>query len=76
MRNRTFLSRSFSALALAFAAQAKPAGAVDTVFKMIGPDHKIVVDAFEDRLVAGVNCYVSRAKTCGIKGALGRARNA
>ena len=41
-------------------------GAVDTVFKFIGPDHKIVVDAYDDPKVAGVTCYVSRAKTGGI----------
>ncbi|RYY95587.1 MAG: hypothetical protein EOO24_22610, partial [Comamonadaceae bacterium] len=47
----------------------------DTVFKFIGPDHKIVVDAFDDPKVAGVTCYVSRAKTGGIKGALGLAED-
>jgi CreA protein len=56
-------------------AQAEPIGAVDTVFKFIGPDHKIVVDAYDDPKVAGVTCYVSRAKTGGIKGALGLAED-
>jgi CreA protein len=50
-------------------------GAVDTVFKFIGPDHKIVVDAYDDPKVVGVTCYVSRAKTGGIKGALGLAED-
>ncbi len=50
-------------------------GSVDTVFKWIGPDHKIVVDAYDDPKVAGVTCYVSRAKTGGIKGALGVAED-
>jgi CreA protein len=53
----------------------EPIGEVDTVFKFIGPDHKIVVDAFDDPKVAGVTCYVSRAKTGGIKGALGLAED-
>jgi CreA protein len=48
---------------------------VDTVFKFIGPDHKIVVDAYDDPLVQGVTCYVSRAKTGGIKGGLGLAED-
>ena len=39
--------------------------------QVIGPDHKIVVDAHDDPKVAGVTCYVSRAKTGGIKGGLG-----
>lgn len=57
------------------AAQAEPIGEVDTVFKFIGPDHKIVVDAYDDPKVRGVTCYVSRAKTGGIKGALGVAED-
>ena len=55
--------------------QAEPVGEVDTVFKFIGPDHKIVVDAHDDPKVSGVTCYVSRAKTGGIKGALGVAED-
>ena len=54
---------------------ADPVGEVDTVFKLIGPDHKIVVDAHDDPKVAGVTCYVSRAKTGGIKGAVGLAED-
>jgi CreA protein len=50
-------------------------GEVDTVFKWIGPDHKIVVDAYDDPRVGGVACYVSRAKTGGIKGGLGLAED-
>ncbi len=55
--------------------RAETIGEVDTVFKLIGPDHKIVVDAYDDPKVAGVTCYVSRAKTGGIKGALGLAED-
>ena len=50
-------------------------GEVDTVFKLIGPDHKIVVEAYDDPRVEGVTCYVSRARTGGIKGALGLAED-
>lgn len=50
-------------------------GEVDTVFKLIGPDHKIVVEAYDDPGVQGVTCYVSRARTGGIKGALGVAED-
>jgi len=57
------------------AAQAESIGAVDTKFILIGPDHKIVVDAYDDPAVNGVTCYVSRAKTGGIKGALGLAED-
>ena len=54
---------------------AEPIGEVDTVFKLIGPDHKIVVEAYDDPKVSGVTCYLSRARTGGIKGALGLAED-
>ena len=56
-------------------ASAEEIGHVDTVFKWIGPDHKIVVEAFDDPLVQGISCYVSRAKTGGLKGAFGLAED-
>lgn len=62
-------------LPLVACSRADPVGEVDTVFKWIGPDHKIVVDAYDDPAVAGVTCYVSRAKTGGIKGGLGLAED-
>lgn len=62
-------------LGLAASASAEQIGEVDTVFKWIGPDHKIVVDAHDDPRVAGVTCYVARAKTGGIKGAVGLAED-
>ena len=65
----------FSLVLAAGLAQAEPIGEVDTVFKLIGPDHKIVVDAYDDPKVSGITCYVSRAKTGGIKGAIGIAED-
>lgn len=56
-------------------ARAEQIGSVDTVFKLLGPDHKIVVEAFDDPDVANVTCYLSRAKTGGIKGGLGLAED-
>ena len=56
-------------------AGAEQVGEVDTVFKLIGPDHKIVVEAYDDPKVNGVTCYVSRAKTGGVSGALGLAED-
>lgn len=64
-----------AALLAAGTVSAEPVGEVDTVFKLIGPDHKIVVDAYDDPGVKGVTCYVSRAKTGGIKGGLGLAED-
>ena len=71
------MKKSLTWLALLAAAcvRAEPIGEVDTVFKWIGPDHKIVVEAYDDPGVTGVTCYVSRAKTGGIKGGLGLAED-
>ena len=56
-------------------ALAEEVGSVDTVFKIFGPDHKIVVEAFDDPDVENVTCYLSRSKTGGIKGGLGLAED-
>ena len=41
----------------------------------VGPDHKILVEVFDDPQRVGVSCYLSRAKTGGIKGAIGLAED-
>ena len=56
-------------------AGAQQIGEVSTVFKLLSPNDKIVVDAYDDPKVGGVTCYVSRAKTGGYKGALGLAED-
>ena len=71
MKHLTVLALLFWCLS----AHAQRIGEVDTVFKLIGPDHKIVVDAYDDPDVKGVTCYVSRARTGGIKGGLGLAED-
>ncbi len=74
MKNK-ILGALLLSLALAGIAQAEQVGSVDTVFKFFGPDHKIVVEAFDDPDVKNVTCYLSRAKTGGIKGGLGLAED-
>ena len=61
--------------ALAFTASAEEIGDVSTVFKLLGANHKIVVEAFDDPDVPGVACHISRAKTGGMKGAVGLAED-
>ena len=56
-------------------ARAEQVGEVSTVFKLLSPNDKIVVDAHDDPKVSGVTCYVSRARTGGYKGALGLAED-
>lgn len=55
--------------------QSETVGSVDTAFKLLGANHKIVVEAFDDKKVQGVSCHLSRAKTGGIKGSLGLAED-
>ena len=60
---------------LASPVAAEQVGEVDTAFKLLGRNHKIVVEAFDDPEVSGVSCFVSRAKTGGISGSLGLAED-
>jgi CreA protein len=50
-------------------------GAVNTEFKLIGPDHKIIVESYDDPKVDGITVFVSESQTGGIKGALGVAED-
>ncbi|MDU9413350.1 CreA family protein [Pseudomonas sp. zfem005] len=62
-------------LCMPLLAAAEEIGSVSTVFKWVGPNDKIVVEAFDDPKVDGVTCYLSRAKTGGVKGGLGLAED-
>ncbi len=70
--SRLLLTLAFVSPALV---QAETVGHVDTAFKLIGRNHQVVVEAFDDPKVKGVACYVSRARTGGIKGTLGLAED-
>ena len=63
------------ALLLAVPTQAEEIGSVGYRFKWLGPNDKIVVEAFDDPDIAGITCYISRARTGGIKGAFGLAED-
>ena len=52
-------------------AHAEEIGSVDTAKTMIGPNHRIAVEAFDDPKVAGVACHLSRAITGGAGAAIG-----
>jgi CreA protein len=66
-----------SLLCLAFSTTilAEKIGSVDTDFRFIGPDNKIEIESFDDEDVSGVTCYISRATTGGVKGAVGIAED-
>lgn len=73
MKNKTFIGLLL--LACGAPVLADMIGSVDTEFKLVGPDNKIVIEAFDDPDVAGVTCYISRAKTGGVSGAVGVAED-
>lgn len=72
---RPIVSALLGATLVAVSAHADDIGSVDTAFKLLGPNHKIVIEAFDDPKVEGAVCYVSSAKTGGIKGGLGLAED-
>lgn len=74
MKILAFAAAAIAALATVRAG-AEEIGSVSTVFKMLGPNDKIVIEAFDDPKVAGVTCYLSRAKKGGISGGLGVAED-
>ena len=55
-------------------AHGEEVASVNTNFRLTGSD-RVVVEAYDDPLVGGVTCYVSRARTGGIKGSLGLAED-
>ncbi|MFL6643620.1 MAG: CreA family protein [Paraburkholderia fungorum] len=55
-------------------AHSEEVGSVNTNFRVTGSD-RVVVEAYDDPLVQGVTCYVSRARTGGVKGTLGIAED-
>lgn len=76
MPSRLSLSLAGAVLCLAgMAVRAETVGEVSTVWKLIGPNHKVVVEAYDDPKVEGITCYVSRAKTGGLSGAVGLAED-
>jgi CreA protein len=64
-----------SLLASTWCVRAEVIGSVSTKFKWVGPNDKIVVEVFQDEDIPGVACYLSRAKTGGISGAVGVAED-
>ena len=62
-------------LPIVSSALAEELGSVSTAFKLLGPDHRIAVEGYDDPRVGGITCYVSRARTGGVMGGLGLAED-
>jgi len=75
MKKQILLAATIALSTLAFTASAEEIGDVSTTFKFLGANNKIVVEAFDDPEVPGVACHISRAKTGGMKGAVGLAED-
>lgn len=67
------LTITLTTMAFAPSVSAEQIGSVDTSFKLIGANHKIVIEAFDDPKISGVACHLSRAKKGGISGSFGLA---
>lgn len=48
---------------------------ITTSWKLIGANHRVCVQAFDDPKVQGVSCHISQAKKGGISGAFGLAED-
>lgn len=69
------LAIAFAILLVPGLAAADDVGCVSTTFKFVGPNDKICIESFKDPKVDGVVCHVSRARTGGLKGAVGIAED-
>lgn len=56
-----------------YAQDASRVGTVDTTFRVLGRNDRIVIERYDDPRVDGVSCYMSRAETGGVKGSFGLA---
>ena len=74
MRAAALSSLVLIALTLSAAAQTR-IDSINTNFRWLGPDDKIVVERYDDPKIANVSCYMSRAEAGGIKGGLGFAED-
>jgi len=68
-------SSAIALLCLVTAGFAEEIGSVNTAFVLVGANHKIVIEAFDDPKIPGVSCHLSRAKTGGVKGSFGIAED-
>lgn len=56
-------------------AHAEEIGCITTAWKLIGANHKVCVQVFDDPKVEGVACHISQARTGGLAGTFGVAED-
>lgn len=64
-----------SLLLLAGSAAAEEIGQIDTTWRLMGSNDRIVIEAYDDPQLPGVTCHVSRAVTGGLKADVGLGSN-
>ena len=62
MKTKILMTTLLCCATIVAASQAEEIGSVDTEFKWLGPDHKIVVEAFDDPKIEGITCHLSRSR--------------
>lgn len=76
---RALVGAIFSVLAIAatipHTVSAEELADVSTAFRWLGKNDRVVIEAYDDPKVSGVTCYVSRARTGGVKGTVGLAED-
>ena len=56
-------------------ARAEEIGCVTTAWKLLGANHRVCVEAFDDPKIPGVACHLSQARKGGVSGSLGLAED-
>jgi CreA protein len=72
---RAMLSAAMLALLSGPALAQTQIDSINTSFRWLGPDDRIVVERYDDPRIQNVSCYLSRAMTGGIEGGLGFAED-
>lgn len=54
---------------------AEEIGCVTTAWKLVGANHRVCVEAFDDPAIPGVACHISQARKGGIAGSFGLAED-
>ncbi len=71
MKYSLLLASFFLTLFVAPFSYGRDIGEVSTTFNLVTPNDKIIIEGFEDPNVTGITCFISRAKTGGLTGAVG-----
>jgi CreA protein len=74
VRTKFLITTLLTLLPAAAMAQTR-VGGVDTTFRLLGANDRVVVDRYDDPDVPNASCYLARAVTGGISGSVGLAED-